>query len=481
MNQRYLPPRISAELGARPIEAAIDRSSFARGSHRAVLAEISGAPVADLAAEFGTPVFVYSEPILRDKARGLRQAFESRYGQVSFVWSVKTNYLGAICSVLRDEGWGAEVVSDFEYRKVRALGFDGSEIVYNGPYKPRESLEVAIREGAVIQIDNWDELGLIEDLAEETDGPGGAPIKVGLRLWMDTGIKPVWSRFGFALGSGEAERAAARVIGNRRLHLHTLHSHIGTYILAPSAYRVATQKLVALRDALDDEFGHLVDCLNLGGGFPSASLLHGMPAPADKSVPPIADYAEAITGVLRRLPEERQPLLRLETGRHLVDEAGFLVTRVVAVRGSGHAVPEDTDLAAIALKEQMLSADSARTGYVIDAGVNLLYTAAWFQIEATPDLAREAPPVPARLYGPLCMAIDVIRERIELPPLTAGDLLTLHPVGAYNEVQAMQFISLRPAAVLVGPDGGAELIRARDEIEDVTRGERLPARLGEPR
>jgi diaminopimelate decarboxylase len=475
MNVKYIPPKISTELGSRPIEAAVDRSTFARGRHHAMLANISGAPVADLAREFGTPLFVYAEKTVREQAHTLREAFESRYPDVSFVWSFKTNYLDAICQILRSEGWGAEVVSDFEYEKARKQGFEGSEIIYNGPYKPQESLKTAIREKALVQIDNWDELGQIEDLATSSD----EPIEVGLRVWMDTGIKPVWSRFGFALASGEAERAAARIITNPKLYLHTLHTHIGTYILAPAAYRTATQKLVALRDALEDEYGHLTDCLNLGGGFPSYSLLHGMPGPAEKTVPPVADYAEAITAVLRRLPPERRPLLRLETGRYLVDEAGYLLSRVVAVRDSGHAAVDDSDLSGIALKERMLGADSARLGYVIDAGLNLLYTSTWFQIDALPEKEADVPPVPARLFGPLCMAIDVLRDRIELPPLSAGDLLTLRPVGAYNQAQSMQFISYRPAAVLVTPDGTAELIHEREILDDIQHNEHLPAHLRE--
>lgn len=473
MNEKYVPPMISTELGSRPIEAAIDRSRFARGQHLEALAEISGAPVAELAEEFGTPLFVYSERQIREKARELREAFENRYSDVSFVWSFKTNNLTAICGILRSEGWGMEVVSDFEYRRARMQGYPGDEIVYNGPHKPRESLQLAIRENALIQIDNWDELGLIEDLAEAAKDP----VQIGVRVWMDTGIKPIWSRFGFALATGEAERAAARVIANPKLHLHTLHCHIGTYILAPEAYHTAAQKLVALRDELDAEYGHLVECLNLGGGFPSRSLLHGMPGPASKTVPPVTDYAEAITAVLRRLPAERRPLLRLETGRFLVDEAGYLLTRIGAIRDSGQAMPEEADLTAMALKEQMLRADSARLGYVLDGGVNLLYTAAWFQIEALPEKPSDAPPIPSRLLGPLCMAIDVIRDRIELPPLRTGDLLTLHPVGAYNQAQAMQFIDLRPAAVLVAPDGTAEVILERQTLDDIDRCEHTPSRL----
>ena len=469
----YVQPMISAELGGRPIEAAIERSFFARGANTKLLTEISGAKISEIADEFGTPLFVYAEKSLREKAKRLKAAMTSRYPKVDFVWSFKTNYLDAICQVFRSEGWGAEVVSHFEYQKARKLGFAGSEIVFNGPYKPIESLQSAITDGALIQLDNWDELGRIETLAEHLPGP----VRLGIRVWMDTGIKPIWSRFGFALENGEAARAAARVLSNPKFQLHTFHAHIGTYILSPDAYATAARKLLALRDFVDAEHGHLVECINLGGGFPSMSLLHGMPGPAKKAIPPIEDYAEAITAVLRRLPDARRPLLRFETGRHLVDEAGYLITRISAVRGSSVMATGGSDLDAIAAKEQMITTDSARTSYVLDGGINLLYTAAWFQIDAFPEKPSREPAVPSRLMGPLCMALDIVRERVELPPMQADDLLTLHPVGAYNQSQSMQFIRFRPAAVLITADGRAELIRKREELDDIERLECLPDHL----
>ena len=174
------------------------------------------------------------------------------------------------------------------------------------------------------QIDNWDELGMIEEITATMDHP----VNVGIRIWMDTGLTPAWSKFGFSFASGEAARAALRVVANPHLTLHTLHSHIGTYVLEPKAYAVAAERLVAFRSMLFGRTGHLVPCLNLGGGFPSTGLMHEMPE--NTKVPPIEDYAAAIAGVLNELPRKQRPQLRLETGRHLIDDAGYLITSVVA-------------------------------------------------------------------------------------------------------------------------------------------------------
>ncbi len=472
MNDDYIQPMISDELGRSTPNAAVDRNYYAHGSQIPALFEIDGISIPALVAEFGSPLFVYSEHNLRSKARRARDAFRSRYPNTSFAWSYKTNYLNAVCRILRQEGWLAEVVSDFEYQKARKLGFAGRDIVFNGPHKPRSVLEQAISERALIQIDNWDELNRIEELARDLE----QPLEVGIRVWLDAGIKPVWSKFGFALANGEAERAAAHVVGNPNLRLHTLHTHIGTYILAPEAYRVATQKLITLREEIHATLGHLVECVNLGGGIPSYSLLHGMAGPAEQMVPPVEAYADAITEVLNKLPVRKRPLLRLELGRHLVDEAGYLLSTVVAVKGMNRYVPT-SELSARDYKEQLVLGDDPKVGYVVDAGINLLYTAAWYQVAVKPSRLTNAAPLPSRIYGSLCMAIDVIRDNVHLPPLEVGDVLSLHPVGAYNFVQSMQFIAYRPAVVLIGENGKPELIRARETLDDIERPERMPAHL----
>ncbi len=472
MTETYLPPLISDELGRSP-EAAVDRNFFSRGSHAPVLSEIDGINVEELIKQFGSPLFVFSEKQLRAKAQRMRKAFLDRYPKTEFSWSYKTNYLNAICKVFHSEGWTAEVVSDFEYHKARRLGIEGKDIILNGPHKTKELLTTAIEEQSIIQIDNWDELGVLQNLVKDHD----KPVNVGLRVWMDVGIKPVWSKFGFALANGEAIRAARLIMETPNLHLHTLHSHIGTYILEPNAYRNGARGLLTLREMIEAETGHLVECINMGGGFPSYSKLHGMIGEPENIIPPIEAYATAITSVLNELPEQKRPLLHLESGRHLVDEAGYLLTKVISVKGNNRMPAESSDMMARDAKEWLMLSETAKNGYILDAGVNLLYTAAWFSIDAKPARRINVPPTPTRLYGCLCMAIDVIREHVELPPMEVGDIITLHPVGAYNFTQSMQFISYRPANVLINENGVPELIRKRENLDNIDQGELIPEHL----
>jgi diaminopimelate decarboxylase len=419
---------------------------------RKVREAIDGVPIDSLVARFGSPLFVFSERTLRRKVREVRDAFATRYPNVAFGWSYKTNYLQAICALMHREGALAEVVSAMEYEKARALGVSGDRIVFNGPYKPIPALERAVADGARIHVDHLDEISDLERIAEKL----GRTLCVGMRLNLDAGIYPAWSRFGFNLESGQALDAVKRMANGRRLIVNGLHCHIGTFILDPAAYARQATKMAAFARELEERFSLPIETLDLGGGFPSRSRLKGTYLPADVGVPSLDDYAEQITTALTRaLPPGDFPTLLLETGRALVDEAGFLITTVTAAK----RLPDGT------------------RAYIADAGVNLLFTSTWYTF--TLELDREVPGLneTSVIYGPLCMNIDVIDERASLPPLPRGTRLILSPVGAYNTTQWMQFIGYRPAVVLIGEHGEVDVIREAEDLSDVDRREKLPARL----
>jgi diaminopimelate decarboxylase len=447
----YAPPTITSELG-RP-EAATIRNSFGQKYNVPVCEQIQKVGVEDLVQNFGSPLFVFSERAILNTARRARKAFKSVYPDTTFAWSYKTNYLKAVCNLFHNEGWLAEVVSDFEYQKAKHAGVRDADIIYNGPCKTRGSLEYAMRQGALVQIDNWEELRVVGEIASIMQ----RSVNVGMRAWIDTGLTPVWSKFGFALANGEAGRAALQITDNPYLKLHTLHTHIGTWILNPRAYGVAAERLLALRELVHNSTGHLIPCINLGGGFPSASALSGIDQPSR----PIEDYAAAIAGVLNKLPRRQRPQLRLETGRHLIDDAGWLITTIAAVKSGNHTN----------------TLGDGRGSYTVDAGVHLVNLAAWFKIGVTPARVIPLPTKTVKLYGCLCMNIDVIRDAVELPPLDVGDRLVLHPVGAYNLTQSMQFIALRPAVVLIGADGAVHVIRRREVLADLESTEQVPEHL----
>jgi len=446
MKQPYTAPTIT-----RNVNGFFDKHGHSGDGP--VCEAIEGAQVNELVKKFGSPLFVYSEKKLRRQVRDAKRAFGTRYPNVQFAWSYKTNYLAAICQIFHEEGSLAEVVSDFEYEKARANGVEGKDIILNGPCKPRELLLRAAQEGAKIQLDNYQEIKLLEDIASEL----GKTIDVAIRVNMEVGSSPTWSKFGFNFESGDAMSAIQTICRGDRLRLVGLHSHIGTFILEPSDYTVAMRKLLSLYADARNQFGLELTYINAGGGFASRNTLHQQYLPGEETTPSYDEYADAICHVLmEELPANTAlPKLYLETGRAFCDEAGYLISSVIDSRRDG----------------------SGGRAIIADAGVNLLYTAAWYKFDVRAAQACEGPYAPTTVYGPLCMNIDVVRKDASLPPLAPNDKIVIHPVGAYNLTQSMQFIMYRPAVILIGVDGEIDLIRERETLEHVESLERMPKRL----
>lgn len=411
-------------------------------SYQFVRDSIEGVLISDLVEKFGSPLFVFSKTTLQKKYREAKAAIGAIYPNVTFGWSYKTNYLNAICQVFHNEGAIAEVVSGFEYEKARALGVAGKNIIFNGPYKSKKSLELAIAENAQIHVDHLDEISDIEEIAKSQN----KKVKVGIRINFNAGIYPIWSRFGFNLESGQALVAVNRILRSEHLEIGGIHSHIGTFIIDANAYGRALKKMIKFMAEVENLAGYELDFLDLGGGFASKSNLKTSYQAPEINVPSIEDYAKAIAKPLQILAQRKNPpKLILELGRHLVDEAGFLITSVVA--------------------EKLLT--DGRRSYVLDAGVNLLYTSTWykFKIELESEVSGIAEP--SILFGPLCMNIDVVDEAILLPRLKRFQRLILSPVGAYNVTQWMQFIQYRPAVVLIDENGAVKVIRRAENLDDI--------------
>ncbi len=406
-----------------------------------IRSSIDGVSVRELTKKFGSPLFVFSQKQIEEKYNTLYEAFSSRYPDVEFGWSYKTNYLNQICKIFHDLGSIAEVVSEFEYQKARALGIEGKDIIFNGPYKPKKDLKIAVEEGAKIHIDHLFEINDLEEIADELD----KKIPVAIRVNMDIGVYPQWSRFGFNYENGDAYEAIKRIKENDKLYLTGLHTHIGTFMLDANAYRVATTKLMRLKEQIERDFGYEIEYIDLGGGFASKNNLKGIYQSSEVVIPTADDYAEAITSAIYEANPKKLPKLYLETGRHLIDEAGYLLTSVWGYK----RFPD------------------GKKGYILDAGVNILYTSTWYNFNIELDKRYEGENEPSLLNGPLCMNIDIIEENVMLPALDRGTVLTISPVGAYNYTQAMQFIRYKPAVILIDKEGEPRVIKEVDDLETV--------------
>ena len=414
---------------------------------------IDGVAVKSLIEQFGSPLFVISERTIRRTYQNSVRAFKTRYPKVQFAWSYKTNYINAVCNVFHQEGSWAEVVSGFEYRKALGNGVPGNKIIFNGPEKTADELRMAINNDSLIHIDHFDELYTLIEISEAMNKKP----RVAIRVNMDTGIYPMWDRFGFNYENGTAWSAINKIVASGHLTLTGLHCHVGTYMLSTNAYAIAVGKLSDLAWHCKSQLNTTIQYLDMGGGFPSANTLRGSYLPGSDTIPSVDEFAEAITNALLNagFKTEELPLLILESGRVLIDEAGFLLGSVLA--------------------NKRLS--DGRRATIMDFGVNLLFTSFWYEHKISPAQDFTHHTEDMVLYGPLCMNIDVVRESVNLPLLNRGDHVVVHRVGAYNMTQWMQFIQMRPNVVMIDEKGNPHLIREAETIEYIEQLEKMPAHL----
>ncbi len=417
--------------------------------------QIDGVPVKSMIEQYGSPVFVISERTIRRTYQNAVRAFKTRYPKVQFAWSYKTNYINAVCKIFHQEGSWGEVVSGFEYNKALGNGVPGNKIIFNGPEKTEAELTLAINNDSLIHIDHFEELYQLIDLADKLNKKP----RVAIRVNMDTGIYPMWDRFGFNYENGQAWTAMNKIVASGKLQLTGLHCHIGTFMLSTEAYAVAVRKLGDLAWNAKTQLNTLIQYLDMGGGLPTANNLRGAYMPSADMIPSVDEFAEAITTALYTIgfSNDELPLLILESGRALIDDAGYLLGTVLA--------------------NKRLS--DGRKATIMDFGVNILFTAFWYEHKMSPAQDFTHHTEDMVLYGPLCMNIDVVRSSINMPLLNRGDHVVVHKVGAYNMTQWMQFIQMRPNVVLIDEKGETHLIRKAETLEYIEQMEVLPDYLKE--
>ena len=413
--------------------------------------------VAALVKEFGSPLFLLSEKMLRAQYQSFRKTFTAPGIDTVIGYSYKTNYLKAICSILHQEGAWAEVVSGMEYALARSLGVPGEQIIFNGPYKTRDELMQAVKDVALINVDGFDELKMLTDVAEKL----GKKARIGLRINFKYGASP-WTKFGFNADTGQALTALKQVKESEdHLTLVALHNHIGTFQVDPKVYGQSAAVLTKVAKQAR-HLGLSPTVIDLGGGYPSGNKLKpdfDVRGGSRFEGRPLNRFAEEIMGKANQAKKSLggRPTVILEPGRSIVDSAMQLVCSVVALKD----IPDHGQAA------------------ILDAGVNVLPTAYGYDHDI--QVAKDTPEgdlKPISLYGPLCMQIDVLGERVLMPSLGIGSQLVISNVGAYCITQSMQFCQSRPAAVMLG-ENGPEVIRRRETWEDVYRLDTVPKGIAE--
>ena len=426
-----------AVVAADPIAASPVYPRGSRVNERGHL-EVGGCDVVELAAELGTPSYLYAEDDMRWRAREFSRALAERSDDFEVVFASKALPCTAAYALLREEGLSVDVASGGELHMALAAGFEPERIHLHGNNKSEAELRYAIERGVgQIIVDSFDEIERLERLLDRTQRvllritPG---IKASTHSYVQTGQED--SKFGFGLADGLAERAVEAVRGARHLELAGLHAHIGSQIFELDPFTKAIEVLADFTRSLD----YQPELLNIGGGLGIAYV--------DGDEPPaIEDYVDVkVRGVHRVF--DPVPRLLIEPGRALVGNAGVTAYRVGTVK----EIP------------------GVRTYVAVDGGMSdnlrpMLYGSRYQAVIA--DRAAEAASTIATVAGMHCESGDVLIRDIELADPRVGDVLVTPATGAYGHAMANNYNGVPRPPVVFCRDGEARVVVRRESWDDL--------------
>lgn len=412
---------------------------------------IGGVSTVVLAEQYGTPLIVYDEALIREQMRAYLTPLLARGTKHRVAYACKAFSTLAICQLAEQEGLWLDVVSEGELYTALQAGFPAERIFMHGNNKTPVELQMAIDAGiALVVVDNFYELDTLADTLSRADRTMQILLRVAPGVdahtheYITTGQQD--SKFGFDLFSGQVEQAVERALTYPCLQVVGLHSHIGSQIFDVDGFGAAAERMADIFARISKRFGLHLTVLNLGGGLGVRYTKEDMMPPIDRAVAGIIDVTEEAFAK-NHLP---LPTIMLEPGRSLVGAAGTTLYRI----GSRKQIP------------------GVRTYVAVDGGMTDNPRLALYGAKYEASLANRMLDEPAEtvsIAGKCCESGDMLIWDVSLPETKPGDLLAVSCTGAYNYSMASNYNRItRPAVVFVS-DGKARLVVRRETLADLVR------------
>ncbi len=408
-----------------------------------------GADTVSLAAEYGTPLYVMDENVIRQACREFKTSIDECYGGKGMVcYATKAFCCKEMCRIMNDEGIGLDTVSGGEIYTALSAGFPAERIVFTSNNKKDEEIAYAIDNGVGrITCDNIEELYRISAIAVSKNKTA----KVMLRL--KPGVEAhtfeavmtgqIDSKFGFAIETGEAFAAALEVNQLAGIELAGVHCHIGSQIHDIAPFEKAAEVMFDFIAKLRDE-GIVIKDLSLGGGFGIKYT--------EKDIPvPYGDYMKRVSARVKECCEKYSldmPFIMIEPGRSIAAPAGITLYTV----GSRKIIP------------------GIRTYVGIDGGMPDNPRYALYKSEYTAEVANKADQPKDEIVtiaGRTCESGDLIGENMPLQHAEAGDIVAILATGAYNYSMASHYNRVPNAAVVMVNNGASRVVVRRETFEDM--------------
>jgi diaminopimelate decarboxylase len=401
-----------------------------------------GVALSQIAAEAGTPSYVYSAQTIVENYRAYDRALDGVPHTVCY--AMKANGNLSILQLLARAGAGFDIVSGGELFRVLKAGGDPTKVVYSGVGKTRVEIDAALEAGIFsFNCESEPELALLDSLAHRRGVVARAALRVNPNVeasthaYTSTGGKA--HKFGVEIEVAEAVYGRARELKNVRLE--GVSCHIGSQIFDTASLLHAIDRVLELIVHLRAQ-GHQIHHADLGGGL-------GVAYQPDDSVPAIADFVTAIRDRVAGLKLH----VVLEPGRSMVGNAGVLLTRVLYRKRTG-----------------------SKEFVITDAAMNDLIRPALYDAhhEILPVRQPVSPAtIVADVVGPICETGDFLAHDRRLPEVMPGDILAVCTAGAYGFAQSSTYNARPRAAEVLVDQGKARVVRSRETYEDLIRGEEL--------
>lgn len=396
-------------------------------------------PLAAIAASVGTPTYVYSASTLRRHFEVLVDAFSDLEHLICY--SVKANSTLAVLRLFHELGSGFDIVSGGELARVQKAGGDFARVVFSGVGKTEDEMALALKSGIrMFNVESAEELERLDAVGRAAGKRAPFALRVNPHVdarthrYISTGLKT--SKFGVPFEEAQALYAKSRRM--KGLSAVGLDCHIGSQLTEGAPVRSAVKKVAELYSALNEQ-GHALTMLDVGGGL-------GIPY-SGETPPSPTEYAK----IIREVTRKTGATLVLEPGRMLVGNAGVLLTRVLYRKQT-----------------------ETKRFVIVDAGMNDLIRPALYEAhhEIQPVKKRRGATETVDVVGPVCESSDVLGAKRELPKAQPGELYAVMSAGAYGMSMASTYNS-RPRAAEVLVDGDSwRVVREREAVEDLWRGER---------
>ncbi|QWU14691.1 diaminopimelate decarboxylase [Paenibacillus sophorae] len=422
--------------------------------------EIGGCDVTELKAEYGTPLYIMDEQLIRRRCREYMDAFAASGLGFQVAYASKAFSVMAMCRLADEEGLSLDVVSDGELYTALQAGFPAERIHFHGNNKTPFEIEMALDAGiGCFVVDNFVELELLQAIAASKH------VNVNILLRVTPGVEAhahhayaatgqTDSKFGFDIGNGTAFEAVKQSSAKDNLTLLGVHSHIGSQIFETEGFEMAVERVADFARRVKEELNTEFRVVNLGGGF-------GIRYTEGDTPLQVSEYVSAITGAVKKYFAgigTKLPEIWVEPGRSIVGDAGTTLYTV----GTNKTIP------------------GVRKYVAVDGGMGDNPRPALYESKYEALLANRAndPAVETvSIAGKCCESGDMLIWDVELPETKSGDLLAVACTGAYNYSMASNYNRIARPAVVFVQNGQSDLVVKRESHNDLIANDIIPARI----